>query len=154
MPFASVPLIDRIRAKIVVDPSTGCWNWQGATNEKGYGTIREGVRDGGSSKNLRTLMTHRVMYQHEVGPIPSRLVIDHLCRNRACANPAHLEPVTVEENIRRGDAGKPQRERTHCPHGHPYDERNTYHYNGSRHCRACSVSRSRSRTRQDGGVAA
>jgi hypothetical protein len=80
----------------VIDPVTGCWVWQLAVNGRGYGQARvEGRRD-------RQFPAHRVMYERHRGPIPAGLVIDHLCRNRRCVNPAHLEPVTGIENIRRG----------------------------------------------------
>ncbi|MCH8951094.1 MAG: 50S ribosomal protein L10 [Proteobacteria bacterium] len=73
--------------------------------------------------------------QHFEGP--SGLVIDHLCRNPACENPSHMEPVTNHENILRGELHLTSSRKTHCPLGHPYDEQNTYQYKGSRHCRTC-----------------
>ena len=68
---------------------------------------------------------HRAVYEAIIGAIPDGLQLDHLCRVRACVNPAHLEPVTCRENIRRGLTGIHQRSKTHCPAGHPYDEANT-----------------------------
>jgi hypothetical protein len=87
-------------------------------------------------------LAHRVAYQLLVGPIPDGMVVDHKCRNRSCVNPAHLEPVTQEENVRRsvGHVGARQAEKTHCKRGHAYDEANTYWAPDRRHrlCRECS----------------
>lgn len=103
----------------------GCTEWQGSTLANGYGVIQY---DG------RTQYAHRVAYELHVGPIPEGLHIDHLCRNRVCINPAHLEPVTQAENNRRARAVK-----THCPHGHPLDGLKK-HANRppTRYCRTCN----------------
>lgn len=109
--------------------SEGCWNWLGRPHSRGYGRLYVGGR---------ALFAHRISYLLFVGPIPPGLHIDHLCRNRLCVNPAHLEPVTCAENIRRGEPGKARRELTHCKHGHAFDEANTYRRrNGGRGCKAC-----------------
>lgn len=74
---------------------TSCWIWQGGINQDGYAMISR--LDG-----KRQVRAHRVLYEKHVGPIPDGAVLDHLCRVRCCVNPAHLEPVTVGENINRG----------------------------------------------------
>lgn len=80
---------------------------------------------------------HRLMYETFLGDIEDGLYLDHLCRERSCCNPNHLEPVTNAENIRRGLSGNYQKVKTHCPRGHAYDKANTYHYKEQRHCKKC-----------------
>lgn len=82
----------------ILDPATGCWNWQRQRNEFGYGRARD--------KSNRNTLAHRIMYERLVGLIPDGMQLDHLCRNHACVNPAHLEPVTHGENQRRGNNAK------------------------------------------------
>lgn len=74
-----------------------CWLWIGPLDRYGYGKYRRSNRHTGA---------HRIAYQLLVGEIPEGLVIDHLCRNRACVNPWHMDPVTNRENILRGHTGK------------------------------------------------
>jgi hypothetical protein len=83
----------KIKQRIVTDPIKQCWQWQGALDTGGYGNIRY---------RSKLFLTHRIAYIHFNGPIPPGLEIDHLCRNRACCQPKHLEAVTRSENILRG----------------------------------------------------
>lgn len=133
------PLVVRFISKVdFTGGPDGCWNWTGATSGHGYGHIRSGGR------GEPELSAHRASYEMLVGPIPEGLHLDHLCRNRACVNPAHLEPVTCAENIRRGETGANERRKTHCPQGHPYSGANLHITpQGYRRCRACNREKSR-----------
>jgi hypothetical protein len=108
---------------------SGCWEWAGERNG-GYGRIR---LDG------RWKRMHRLTYELLIGPFPNGLISDHLCRNRWCVNPLHLEPVTYRENALRGIGPTAVNARaTHCLRGHPFDEANTiWRPSGGRDCRAC-----------------
>lgn len=112
-----------------------CWQWIGATVD-GYGVF---LLDGKQRK------AHRVSYEWLCETVSDGLELDHLCRNRACVRPVHLEPVTGAENRRRGTSfAAVNALKTHCPKSHPYDEANTHvDKNGRRHCRACGRERMR-----------
>lgn len=114
-----------------VAKTSGCWEWIAHKNQYGYGTY---------SIQSRSYMAHRVAYELEIGPIPDGLEIDHLCRNRGCVNPAHMEPVTARENTLRGEGITAiNAQKTHCPKGHKYTDENTYmKSDGKRVCRECS----------------
>ena len=87
-----VSVADRFNARYDVDPITGCWVWNRGCFSSGYGALYVG------SNNKPA---HRIGYELLIGPIPEGLELDHLCRNRPCVNPFHMEPVTHEENVRR-----------------------------------------------------
>ncbi|WP_369377644.1 HNH endonuclease signature motif containing protein [Streptomyces sp. cg36] len=120
---------DRFLAKIR-DGEGGCWEWTGHIKPNGYGQVRIG-----DHKHH----VHRLAYEVMVGPIPPGLVIDHLCRNRRCLRPDHLEPVPQRTNILRGEGPTARNaRRTHCVRGHRFDTANTYvRPSGARNCRAC-----------------
>jgi hypothetical protein len=119
----------RFWSRILIDPETGCWNWVGYKGH-GYGYM---TRGGGKRGSMRV---HRWSWEQVHGPIPEGLVPDHLCRNRACANPAHLELVTQGENILRGiGVAAVQARKTHCIRGH--DLSAGYITPGRRRCRVC-----------------
>jgi len=111
----------------------GCWVWNGSMMNEGYGVY--GKRRRGESN-----LAHRIMYEVMVGPIPAGMTIDHLCRNRRCVNPAHLEPVSIAENVMRGESPPARNARKEaCPLGHPYNAENTYMGpTGHRQCRTCN----------------
>jgi hypothetical protein len=117
-------LSERLWAR--VDKTDTCWNWTGPLNEGGYGVIGSGGRGG------QTLRTHRVAYELLVGPIADDLCLDHLCVNRRCCNPSHLEQVTTAANIQRGTA-----RRKSCRRGHPFSPENTIVRPQGRECRTC-----------------
>lgn len=119
--------LERLLAKL--EEIDGCLIFTGKLSH-GYGRLRVGGV---------TYLAHRLAYEVFVGPIPDGLTLDHLCRNRACVNPAHLEPVTLAENKRRGMSDPARNARkTHCDKGHEFTAENTYVTSeGYRTCRAC-----------------
>ncbi|EPH40345.1 HNH endonuclease signature motif containing protein [Streptomyces aurantiacus] len=135
---------DRFLARLIGTDS-GCWQWTGHIAANGYGQF---WLDG------RTQYAHRVAYTAVRGLIPAELELDHLCRNRACANPDHLEAVPHRTNVLRGVGFCAHKARqTHCIHGHAFTTANTYRdpANGTRKCRTCrAAARARSRHRRRG----
>lgn len=140
------PLAERFWAK--VEKTDSCWVWTAATYPNGYGEF--GIEG-------RTCLVHRVAWELLVGPIPDGLDLDHLCRNRLCVNPDHLEPVTRRENLLRGETIPAfHAAQTHCVHGHEFTPDNTHiERNGSRRCLRCArLHRWRRRLNQPQEVAA
>lgn len=125
------PLIERVNRRLRRIPG-GCWVWTGALNSAGYGVIGLGGRSAGVG------YVHRVMFERAHGPIPEGLEVDHLCRTRSCANPAHLEAVTRTENNRRMLVNRNRV--THCKRGH--DLADAYvKRDGGRDCQLCRALR-------------
>lgn len=109
-----------------------CWIWQGCTDRKGYGMIRVGGRAG------KTLKVHRWVLGLVGREIPEGMQVHHVCRNKRCFTPLHLDLVTVREHSQQSDStAAKNRSKTHCPHGHPYTPENTRITYGKRRCRTC-----------------
>lgn len=120
--------IERLANKFTISQN-GCWEWIAYIDNNGYGRI---------SINSKSRLAHRVMYMITNKKLNKSLEIDHLCKNRKCINPKHLEEVEAIENTKRGDAWLYNINKTHCRKGHQYDKDNTYIYSdGRRACRKC-----------------
>jgi len=139
--FAPAPTrTERFWAKVTGGDFTECWTWTAYLMRTGYGVF--------GSEGRRTMLAHRYAYTSLIGPIPDGLEMDHLCRNRACVNPWHLEPVPHAVNVARGLGGINMSSRTHCAQGHPFDEQNTRLDRGARQCRACRAASDKRRKRK------
>jgi hypothetical protein len=120
-------IIDRLLNNVAQDPETGCWEWLGGKHPNGYGLVY------GRKKTYRA---HRISYLWFKGDILAD-GLDHLCRNRPCINPDHLEPVSVRVNVLRGEGITAVAARkTHCPQGHEYG---APRQDGKRYCRPCQA---------------
>jgi hypothetical protein len=118
-----------------------CWLWTGSADRHGYGRF---TLNNHRNIKQRTKLAHRYAYEALIGPIPKGLVLDHVkargCANPRCVNPAHLEPVTQRENMRRSVTAT----KSHCKCGHPFNEANTaITKDGHRRCRACGREKQR-----------
>ena len=134
MPRPVTPAQDRFWR--YVDKTETCWVWTASQTPHGYGQFNAG--------DNRITRAHQFAYVLLVGPVPQGLELDHLCRNRLCVNPAHLEPVTHAENLRRAVRAAPRGQMTHCRKGHALAGANLYESpDGGRHCRTCRRERMR-----------
>lgn len=125
--------IDGFFLNVEVEEKSDCWCWRGYVDRNGYGLVKVKHSDGGRSNTT----AHRFLWQAILGPLDRALELDHLCRNRACVNLEHLEPVTHAENVRRGSAAT----KTHCKWGHSLaDAYRLKPPNGAvwRDCRTCN----------------
>jgi len=120
-----------LRERATVDQETGCWNWGRSFSSNGYGN---------AYFNKKYILAHRLSYMAHKGPLIPEQQIDHLCRNKACINPDHLEQVSQQMNIRRAFGGV--EDLSLCPKGH---DRAFSHLDkrGSLVCRLCANSSSR-----------
>ena len=111
-----------------------CEIWQGSTTRSG-----SGLRYGKRTVNYKTVSAHKYAYECAFGPVPVGKVLDHLCRNMLCVNPAHLEPVTQRENLIRGTSPVAiNAAKTHCVNGHEFTKENTFiGTRGARGCKTC-----------------
>jgi hypothetical protein len=121
----SLSLYQRRMQRVRLSES-GCWEWMGCLDKCGYGRVL--------GANNASIPAHRYFYEQEKGPIHAGKEVDHLCRNRRCVNPQHLEAVSHKKNMERGHWASLR----HCKHGHEYTPENTYiRTNGNRDCRVC-----------------
>lgn len=121
---------DRIMSRILIPKNKDdCWEWLGFHTKFGYSRINLGF-------NINPDV-HRIMYELVKGKVPKGLELDHLCRNKGCINPDHLEAVTHVENQKRGKVNQ-NKNKTHCKRGHEFIKDNTYvNSKGVRACKEC-----------------
>lgn len=128
MSWSGLP--EKIERFIVPEPNSGCWLW--------IHTLRSGYGAYWDKEKRHYGQTHRLAYELLVARIPAGLQLDHLCRVRCCCNPTHLEPVTIKENILRGEGvAAINYRKTHCPSGYAYAEFGRFAPEGDRRCREC-----------------
>lgn len=130
----TTPRINRLFSRISF--TDDCWDWTGPFNPKGYGNFYETVNSVNTNR-----VAHRVVFEELFMDIPEGLTLDHLCRNKVCVNPDHLEPVTLAENINRANIL-----RTHCKWGHEMTEDNIYippKRQNRKDCKKCRARRTR-----------
>ncbi len=139
MRLKGMPFRERLAWYIANQPANECWDWPGFKSD-GYGKVSVNLDERG----WRCWFAHRAAYTIAHGPVDPRMEIDHLCRNRGCFNPAHLEAVSPRENALRSNSPTAKNaQKTHCKNGHPFDETNTYWFETkygtpARACRQCT----------------
>jgi hypothetical protein len=138
--YRKKPIAEKFLDKVI--KTNDCWGWKNKPNGRGYSTL---------SYNYRNVLAHRFSYEQKYGKLEKGMVLDHLCRNRWCVNPDHLQVVSNKENILRGESPSAHNARkTHCPSGHEYNDENTLKYElklykgHSRVCRECARLRAKS----------
>jgi hypothetical protein len=132
MSWSGLP--ERIERKIMPEPNSGCWLWIGVAYTTGYGCTVKTV-----DRQRKYILVHKYVFELLRHKVPSHLQIDHLCRNRICCNPDHLEPVTPRENYLRGfGVGAINARKTHCGKGHPLEGEHIYPGQRKRRCIVCS----------------
>ena len=128
----------RILQRVDKSDPAGCWLYVGQLDRSGYGKHE--------TLDHKWRGPHRISYAALVGPIPTGLVIDHLCRVRNCVNPNHLEPVTNRENLMRGETIAARRSaQTHCVNGHEFTPENTRKVRGGKHRQCIECARAAAR---------
>ena len=143
LPASAAPTTEADRFWSKVDKSGDCWVWRGYVASTGYGRLSVGRKH---------YQAHRYAYELVNGPVSADLVMDHLCNNKACVNPAHLEPVTNRENLLRSEVTASGRayKRDHCIRGHAYTPENTLIVReGYRKCRTCGKAPFRNRKKAE-----
>lgn len=132
----AIPWQDRL----IPEPNSGCWLWEGAVNSDGYGEIR---------RDRKNFKVHRLAWEEANGPIPRGLNVCHTCDVPACCNPGHMFLGTQLDNVtdmrvkgRFKGGSSLNALKTHCPQGHEYTPENTMTFNGMRSCRCCMNERS------------
>lgn len=134
--MARLTMKQRFYAKVALPAGElGCMEWTAGRSDAGYGffAVRQPAK--------RNYQAHRLAYEFAHGPIPEGLVLDHLCRNRGCCRVDHLEPVSIGENVMRGDTlSAANAAKTHCSNGHSLNAENTHVVKqGWRRCRRCNA---------------
>ena len=129
-------MVEKFWRKVEIDDPHLCWEWLGCKLWNGYGRI---------TRKYKQILAHRYAYEKVRGAIPAGSVIDHLCRNRGCVNPFHLEAVSQKENVNRGETGSHNSSKTHCSKGHEFTSENTWTNNktNQRQCKECNRTRMR-----------
>ena len=137
-------LIERFYGRVMPEPNSGCWLWDGADMTNGYGVMSLGRR-------RFKMLAHRFSYVLHKGKIAEGLELDHKCRVRGCVNPDHLEAVTHRTNVLRGVAPAAfHAQKTHCPRGHELSHPNLINRRNrtSRECKICHAVQERERKKR------